>query len=339
MTSTILIIGGTGAVGAKCARILSERSDLRVIIGSRQPDKAAHLSAQLGVEVWPIDLDVPETWRRIGAGVDLVIVCADQQDVGFARYALSNAIHYVDITAGDSFFRSVELLKPEELPATALLSVGLAPGITNLLSADAASRLDTVDSIEIGLLLGLGDMHGRAATDWTVRRIFSVRQRPSAIIDFGPAWGRRRAFWMDLADQHVLGRTMGIDAVTRVAFDSRLLTATIFMLGDLFFRSSIMMRLTSRLSSIISFGSDACVAVATARGKLRDRPGVSVSRFSGRRAGAVTAHVAAHAAISILEGPERRGVFHLQQFMSATSTFDELELAGVGTVSREWRDA
>lgn len=339
MTSTILIIGGTGAVGAKCAQILSERSDLRVIIGSRQPDRAAHLSSRLGVEVWLIDLDALETWGRISGGVDLVIVCADQQDVGFARYALANAIHYVDITAGDSFFRSVELLKPEELRATALLSVGLAPGITNLLSADAASRLDTVDSIEIGLLLGLGDRHGKAAMDWTVRHIFSLRQRPAAIIDFGPVWGHRRAFWMDFADQHVLERTMGIDAVTRVAFDSRSLTAIIFMLGDLFSRSSAMMWMTSRLSSILSFGSDACIAVATARGKLRDRPGVSVSRFSGRREGAVTAHVAAHAAISILEGPKRRGVFHLQQIISATSTFDELERAGVGAVSREWRDA
>ena len=97
--------------------------------------------------------------------------------------------------------------------------------------------------------------------------------------------------------------------------------------------------MTSRLSSILSFGSDACIAVATARGRLCDRPGVSVSRFSGRREGAVTAHVAAHAAISILEGPERRGVFHLQQIMSATSAFDELERAGVGTVSRVWADA
>jgi saccharopine dehydrogenase (NAD+, L-lysine-forming) len=42
-------------------------------------------------------------------------------------------------------------------------SVGLAPGLTNLLAKYCLEWLGTVDALEIGILLGLGEAHGPAA--------------------------------------------------------------------------------------------------------------------------------------------------------------------------------
>lgn len=49
-----------------------------------------------------------------------------------------------------------------------MLSIGLAPGLTNLLAAHAHRLLDEVTELDIFIMLGLGDRHGKAAMEWTV---------------------------------------------------------------------------------------------------------------------------------------------------------------------------
>ena len=56
----------------------------------------------------------------------------------------------------------------EGLGSTAILSVGLSPGITNLLVREASTHLDQVEEANITVMLGLGEKHGKAAVEWTV---------------------------------------------------------------------------------------------------------------------------------------------------------------------------
>ncbi|WP_161487845.1 hypothetical protein [Paenibacillus glacialis] len=46
--------------------------------------------------------------------------------------------------------------------------MGLAPGITNLLAREAERQLCMTEEIEIAVMLGLGDAHGKAEIEWTV---------------------------------------------------------------------------------------------------------------------------------------------------------------------------
>ena len=315
----ILIVGGTGAVGSRIGKILARRSDIRVIVGARSVKEAQAVAAPLGAEARAVDLNMPASWDAALADVDLVLACMDQEGPDFARMVLSKGIHYVDVTAGDAFLRSVEALPKEGIRGTAVLSVGLAPGITNLLAADAAAALDSVDRIDIGLLLGLGDTHGVAAMRWTLRNILSGRAIEHRLIDFGRQWGQRRAHWMDFADQHVLNRTMaGVSAATRMTFDSYLMTAFVFALGRLFRGSRLMEDILLRIWPLLSLGSDACVAVAEANGLKDGRPARAVASFHGQRETVVTASVAATVAILLLEKEVGTGVFHIHQLFDAT---------------------
>lgn len=301
-----------------------------MIIGARSLDAAAQsVAASFDADIRVIDLNAPSSWDVALAGVDLVIVCMDQEDPGFARKVLSSGIHYVDVTADDSFFKSVEALPEAEVRATALLSVGLAPGITNLLAANAASALDSVDRIDIGLLLGLGDAHGEAAMRWTLRNIFSARAAEPRMIDFGQHWGQRRTHWMDFADQHALRRTMpGMRTATRMAFDSRWMTALLFAAGSLFRGSRLMEEILLRISPLFSFGSDACIAAAEARGMKDGRPAQAVARFQGRKEADVTASVAAAVSILLLEKELGRGVFHIHQLFKTAELAARLVQGG-----------
>jgi len=75
----------------------------------------------------------------------------------------------VDVSASYAFLREVERLDAlaREHRATGVLSVGLVPGLTNLLAKRCAQVLDSVRSLDISVLLGLGGAHGEAAVRWT----------------------------------------------------------------------------------------------------------------------------------------------------------------------------
>ena len=92
--------------------------------------------------------------------------------------------HFVDISASYSGHRSLEALNDQARASgvTGVLSVGLVPGITNLLVRHVHDVLGAVGSAEIAVLLGLGDTHGRgqssgcwrtAAPPWASRSLFS----------------------------------------------------------------------------------------------------------------------------------------------------------------------
>ncbi|MBD0381473.1 hypothetical protein [Paenibacillus sedimenti] len=56
-------------------------------------------------------------------------------------------------------------------------------GLTSLLARRAKNLMDETDSIDISIMLGLGDHHGKAAIEWTIDNlgmkydVISIRQR------------------------------------------------------------------------------------------------------------------------------------------------------------------
>jgi|GEM_PF-5782208 len=150
-------------------------------------------------------------------------MCLDQTDTAFVERCFANDLHYIDISANDPFLKKVEALRNtmKGSRTTALLSVGLAPGLTNLLAAHSNTLLDQTALIHISIMLGLGDSHGRTAMEWTLdqlcadfevvengssRRAFTFKE--GIRTDFGGTLGRRKAYRFNFSDQHSLAMTL-----------------------------------------------------------------------------------------------------------------------------------
>lgn len=87
---TILITGATGQLGGAVVRYVLDRTDEKVIVSVRNPEKAADLAAK-GVEVRQGDFDQPETLDFRGAD-KLLIVSADALDSQVRIQQHANAI-------------------------------------------------------------------------------------------------------------------------------------------------------------------------------------------------------------------------------------------------------
>jgi saccharopine dehydrogenase-like NADP-dependent oxidoreductase len=220
--TTMLILGGYGAVGRHVTARLRQNGDT-VVTAGRDPGRA---------DV-PVDLTDPglRAYRAAVTGTDVVVNASGTEDVRLAEVATEQGAAFVDITATAAYVAALERLKP---PRPVLLSVGIAPGLTNMLAA--AVHRDAPGPIDLAVLLGAGERHGAAATEWTYRLL--GRRFPDPGTDHGalvrnytrpqafdlPGYGRRRLYRLDFCDQHTLSRDLGVRVRTYFGLDSRLAT-------------------------------------------------------------------------------------------------------------------
>ncbi|WP_414897840.1 saccharopine dehydrogenase NADP-binding domain-containing protein [Rhodovulum sp. YEN HP10] len=203
----ILIIGGYGHVGQEIARRLLA-ADRAVTVAGRDGAKAAAVAAELGCEGAMLDLDRPESWAAPLSTADVVICCLDTQTADLARAVLERGARYIDISATDAVLSRIEALDglAREKRTLAVLSVGLAPGLTNLLVREARARCPEAARFRIGILLGLGDSHGPAAIDWTLRSLAPLARSDIKPMRFGDDRRPLPSIPFDFADQHGLMR-------------------------------------------------------------------------------------------------------------------------------------
>lgn len=170
----ILIIGGYGQVGRSIAEQLAPLFPGRVIVAGRHLEKAKTTVAEIGhdAEARAVNIFAEDIIDALN-GVMLAVTCLDQTDTRFVEQCLSQGIHYVDISADYDFLSQVEKLDDlaKRNSVAAILSVGVAPGLTNMLAARASKRMDKVDRIDLILEFGLGDHHGQAAVELLIRAI------------------------------------------------------------------------------------------------------------------------------------------------------------------------
>jgi saccharopine dehydrogenase (NAD+, L-lysine-forming) len=150
-----VVLGGAGAMGRITVRDLVEfaRADDRIVIADFDEAKARALAESLDdrrVSAVRVDVRDREGAKRALAGAFAVINSVQYQlNIEVMELALALGAHYLDLgglfhmtrkqLALDARFREAGLL--------ALLGMGAAPGITNLLSRLGADRLDRVQEI------------------------------------------------------------------------------------------------------------------------------------------------------------------------------------------------
>ncbi len=336
-------MGGRGAVGSVVRGTLERWFPGRVVTAGRSPGGHGAPGAPHGPGVPGVRADVTdaEGFRRALDGLgDLaaVVLCVQPPDTGPATACLERGIHLVDVNAEPDLMRRTTGLDglADAAGATAVLSVGLAPGLTNLLAGRAHHALGGADRLELTVLLGSGERHGADAVRWTVEALTEppgdARPRRVAL----PGHGRRTARPFPFSDQHTLPGTLGVPEVTtRLCLDSRLSTGLLFALRPAARHPALRRALTSMLLRT-HLGGDAFAVRADA---WRDGRHAALA-LTGRGQGRVSGLVAAHTTREVLAGRLPTGVRHLEQLPALADLPERLAPDGVvlhplrSTVSR-----
>ncbi|MCH0540799.1 saccharopine dehydrogenase [Streptomyces sp. MUM 203J] len=312
-----LVVGGHGAVGATVTATLDEWFPGRVLAAGRSR----------GVRV---DVTDPDAFGRtlddLG-DVTAVVLCVEPPDTRIARLCLTRGIHLVDIGATPHLLDGVAALhgSAAEAGATAVLSVGVAPGLTNLLAARADKAVGGADRIDLTVLLGSGERHGEDAVRWTVEGLARPAGTARAARVPIPGHGTRTARPFPFSDQHTLRGTLGVPEVTtRMCLDSTALTSVVFAIRRLARHPRMRDLMTGAFRRVHIGGEDFAVRADARRG---DRH--AAYALTGRAQSRVTALVAAHTTRAVLTGALPPGVHHIEELPALAGIPEALAADGV----------
>jgi saccharopine dehydrogenase (NAD+, L-lysine-forming) len=347
MRKEIIVIGGYGHVGSQICTLLSESYPGDVYAAGRNLERAQQFSRSTGGKVKPLRLDLtqkPDT--RLLQRAKIVVMCMDQQDTSFAEACLKNGVHYVDVSANGAFLTRLETLAPPtgQGSGTAVLSVGLAPGLTNMLARQASLAMSQTDRIDITIMLGLGDSHGQAAIEWTVdnlRADFDVMEKGQRMsvdsftsgkaTNLGNGLGRRTAYRFPFSDQQTLPRTLSVPSIsTRLCFDSKLATASVALLQKLGMKR-LLRNTRMRNAAVWSFGklrygSEQFAIKVDAYGSKNGSRMTSEWGIQGEHEARITARVAAAVAGAMYGAAVPPGIFHIEELFALDLSENHLSL-------------
>lgn len=334
----IVIFGGYGAVGREAAAELAA-DGREVVLAGRNPHKARTVP---GTRLVRADLADATQVAAALDGAYAVLMCAETGNADLARSCFERGVHYLDVTASAEILAAIEKCDTvaEEHGAVGVLSLGLAPGVTNLLARHVAERTRQAlpegeppqdapapaRELRIGVLLGSGEAHGPAAVRWTLDSL--------GVLDGSwqmPFPGRRRTVHrFPFSDQFTLPRTLGVDRITTgLALDSRPLTALLAAARRPWPARIMRSGAVESLLGRVHIGSDRFVVQVDSgvpAGLGPDAEPLAAARFSGRLQGRVTGLAAALMIRRLDELPS--GVRHIEELVEPADFL--AELAGHG---------
>lgn len=345
MKNKLVVIGGYGQVGQIICGTLGDLFPGKVYAAGRSYEKAVQFSSTTGNKVLPMQLDVSHSnaSELLEEGT-VVVMCLDQVHTHFVERCIEKNIDYIDISASHAFLSKVDSLKNHLKPiqSTAVLSVGLSPGITNMLVKHSAAAMDELQSAHIFLMLGLGERHGKAAIEWMVDNLnseFAVMENGSyqskrsfedgKAAAFPGKLGLRTAYRFNFSDQHVLPTTLDLKSVsTRICFDSAFITRLVAFLKKLgvyrLVRIPSIRQLLIKLFQNYPGGSEIYAAKVVANG-IRNKQAVQYEcSIQGEKESFITGKVAVFVAKHLFLNKCQPGIFHMEQLFMPMELIEEL---------------
>lgn len=346
MNQKILVVGGYGKVGSVVTKRLATQFPGLVIVGGRNEAKAKTYANSLMNNVSSILLDVESKSfeDELLKGVGIVVMCIDQSNTRFVKHCIENSVCYIDVTATYSMLKEVELLHDTAVKhdSTVILSVGIAPGLTNLLALQCKLKRPEVRFVDVFILLGLGDEHGEAAIRWSLEAL-SEDFEPSTLGGstltkgkesiFPADLGKRMAYYFNFSDQFVIQNTLGyLSATTRMCFDSRFVTFVSNALRKL--RFNRVLRFDRVQNSIVylmkryRFGTDRFAVKVEARSEEQGQP-VYQCALMGAQESRTTGLVAALVAEQLQTSSFASGVYHIEQLFDPVMVLNRMQEFGL----------
>jgi saccharopine dehydrogenase-like NADP-dependent oxidoreductase len=342
----IVVVGGYGHVGRTICEILEKKYPGKVFAAGRSLEKAERFSQSTHVKVKPLQLDINKPLpAHLLDRVKLVIMCLDQTNTDFVKVCFRSGTHYVDVSASGSFLSQIETYSDlaAQHGSSAVLSVGLAPGITNLMALEAERQMEQTEEIEIAIMLGLGDSHGKAAIEWTVNSLgetFEVKQNNRLVevesftdrksYHFGDDLKSHYAYRFPFSDQQTLARTLKASSIsTRFCLDSAIVTK-ILALAKItravrLLKTGWVNRSIVRAMERLHLGSDRFAIKVEARGTNREgKPMHAELLLQGKNQSIVTAKVTAAVSKLLYDSPFPGGIYHIEQITDLAYVHEEL---------------
>ncbi|RCW65823.1 saccharopine dehydrogenase family protein [Saliterribacillus persicus] len=330
MSKNVLIVGGYGMVGGKIAIELLKATSWTIYIGGRNLDKAKDFCKEKDLHPLLIDVTQPLIDDQI-LKMDLVIMCLDQENTAFAKYCLESGVNYVDITANYPFMKEVEQLSHMAQNATALFSVGFAPGLSNLLAKDTAGKMDRISELHITIMLGLGEKHGVGAIEWlldqlnepyelqnskTKETVYNFSQKKRTTFQ---RFGSRSSYLFNFSDQHTLRKSYpGCDIRTHLTFDVEWVNRLVHLFQVLRLTSLLKQKWMRKwiVKSIqkSSLGSDICAIKVEGRNDEKGKVNEISQVMYAHNEAAMTACITALVARKMMDESLPSGVYHIDHF-------------------------
>ncbi|MCT6903284.1 MAG: hypothetical protein M3Z48_08595, partial [Lactobacillus sp.] len=270
-------------------------------------------------------------------------MCLEQKDTAFAQLCLNEGISYIDITASYTFLKKLEALHSLAVQkhSTAIFSVGMAPGLTNLMAMHAARQLSSLEKMHISILLGAGDTHGTAAILWILQQLnkpFSSYNNQKVAnftnkrtVKFKKI-GKRSVYQFNFSDQHTLTKHFpSIPIVTRLGFDVEPLNKFVSFLQKsriacLLKFNGIQILLASLIQKI-KIGSDVCGIQIEAIGKIHHKVASFTLDFLDRDESLVTAKVAAFIANEFINNKHPAGAYHIEELFTLDTLQTQFDMS------------
>ncbi|MER7458854.1 saccharopine dehydrogenase NADP-binding domain-containing protein [Micromonospora sp. NPDC126480] len=330
---TAVVIGGYGAVGRVVATTLARDPANEVVVAGRDRARAAALarSGPGRLTAHRLDLDDLRGLDGLLTNAAVVVMCVEHRNEALARACLERGVPVVDISASADVLHGIERLDAtaKRTGTAAVLSVGLAPGLTNVLARRCTGRLPSATSVDVTILLGAAGDHGPDSVRWTVQGLMAppdrTRRPGRARVDL-PGFGSRTAYPFPFSDQYTLTRTLGVPVTTRLCFDSGAVTAALFWLRAIGgFRVADRLggaRLLTAASNRLRLGGDRFVVHASAT----DAAGGRVwSAVTGSGECHATGVVAAEIATGLMGRRYPPGVHHIDQVVDVGEFLKAIE--------------
>lgn len=303
--NTVLVLGGYGAVGAHLTTALRARGH-RALTAGRDRSRADI----------PLDMTDRTALAAAVAEVDAVVNGTGLEDPTLIAAIAATGTPVVEVSADTGYLAELERLDPA---APVLLSVGIAPGLTNLMTHAVHERHPDTGPLDIAIVLGTGEEHGAAASAWTyglLGREFpdpdGTRLRNLVVGDRFDLDGRtRRLYRTDFSDQHTETRLLGRPVRSWFGMDTAWATASLAVLAR-------MPALTRLMPGNPHFpGSDRWLL------QVRDATGPRVT-MTGHGQSAATAAVSARAVeLAIGLAP---GVHHLPEVTTLSAISEDFSV-------------
>jgi saccharopine dehydrogenase (NAD+, L-lysine forming) len=345
MKEDVLVIGGYGQVGRNVCLELAKAVPGRVVAAGRDLEKAEAFAETTDGAVLSREVDITrDADEGLFDDVKLVVVCVPQENSAFVESCLNTGTHYVDITELYSFLSLVEPLDDlaESRGATALLSVGLSPGLTNLLVKDCVSQLDTAEQAEIYLMVGDGNEHGDTLNELMLDHLDEdiVIPRDGSIARYRPfsdgketafpdGLGRHRAYRFEFPEPYVLPRTLGLDHVShRTCTDSRFSTWMMHALSSVRFFKLLrfpFVKSGMRKMMAATSGSDVIALKVIVSGERGGEPVTLEAAATGRDVNVNTGRFAAIIAEEIYSGGYQAGAHHVEEVFELADVRKRME--------------
>lgn len=186
VTEPALILGATGMVGSRTAKILRHLyPGLPIAIGARDQNKCRALAAEIGnAEATYVDLDRADLGLTKDASCSAVVAVLKENTLNPLRYAQSKGLPYLSMADG-AFEISPAVARHIYEPASAptMLASHWAAGMATMPALHFASDFRAVHVIEIAVILDPEEPVGQMANE-DVEQVMQNSPRP-LVLDRG----------------------------------------------------------------------------------------------------------------------------------------------------------